>query len=138
MQIGYEKQVKRLMEAYAVYDEEALAMQLQKNISNFRVWRSRDHIPRAVLMEVAAATGYSYEWLCFEPNAAKYRVRTPSESDGCKGAHSADQGKDDLLLTEREYNFVLNFRTASDAGKNAVEMMCSATQKTLVKKKATT
>lgn len=116
--------IKRLMEAYDVHDEGALAMQVGRGVVTFRVWRNRDIVPLEVIVEASQATGYSIDWLQCRPNAVKSAsTKTPHDD-----RHNA-------LLTERELALLNNYRAVDESGRAAVELTCAALAKPSSKKK---
>lgn len=104
----------RLMRAYDVHDESALAIQMGRDMSTLRVWKSRDSVPLLVLADAAKATGYSVEWFRGDPDATeRASKRTP------------DDDAPQLVLSQREAQLIERYRSTDEEGRTAVELVTS-------------
>lgn len=111
--------IQRLMEALGALDEEALAIQLQRDLGTLRVWQTRQMIPSRVLLGVAQATGCSVDWLSGDPEAPKYPQRS----------YEAPEGSTATVLTAREAALLANYRAATEDGRKALEATSAALAK---------
>lgn len=106
--------IHRLMRAFDVHDEGALAIQLGRDAHTLRVWRNRDSVPLVVLTDAAKATGYSLEWLrTGEGAATRIAARTP------------DDDASRVALSPREARLIERYRSTDEDGRAAVEMVTS-------------
>lgn len=104
----------RLMRAYDVHDDGALAIHLGRDLSTIRVWKSRDMVPLMVLTEASKATGYSVQWLRGEDGAPESAsTRTPD--------HDASR----VALSRREAELIERYRATTEDGRTAVELVTS-------------
>lgn len=104
----------RLMRAYDVHDENALAIQMGRDMSTVRVWKSRDAVPLPVLVEAARATGYSVEWFRGEGGAAEMASQRTPDDDASR-----------IALSPREAQLIQRYRSTDEGGRAAVEMVTS-------------
>lgn len=111
--------IQRLKEALGALDDEALAIQLQRDVGTLRVWESRQMIPTKVILGVAQATGCSVDWLSGEPDAPKYPKRT----------YDAPEGSTATVLNAREAALLANYRAATEDGRKALEATSAALAK---------
>lgn len=102
--------ITRLMQAYGVHDESALAIHLGRDRHTLRVWINRDQVPLLVLSEASRATGYSVEWLRGEEGAEPSASTSPPIDSR-------------VALTEREQSLIERYRATSDEGRAAVEVV---------------
>ena len=125
MNAAAELSIARLMEAYGVSDEGALAMQLGRDVGTLRVWRTRDMVPKLVLIEASKATGYAVEWLRGDadalPTAASPVVRR--------------EGLQEAVLNEREAALIANYRASAEEGRRALEVTGAALAQSSGKRK---
>lgn len=111
--------IRRLMEALGALDEEALAVQLERDLGTLRVWETRQMIPTKVILGVAQATGCSVDWLSGDPDAPKYPKRS----------YDAPEGSTSTVLTAREAALLANYRAATEDGRKALEATSAALAK---------
>lgn len=104
----------RLMRAYDVHDENALAIQMGRDMSTVRVWKSRDAVPLPVLVEAARATGYSVEWFRGEGGASEMASQRTPDDDASR-----------IALSPREAALIERYRSTDEDGRAAVEMVTS-------------
>ncbi len=104
----------RLMRAYDVHDESALAIQMGRDMSTVRVWKSRDSVPLLVLADAAKATGYSVEWFRGEPGATERASQRTPDDDAPR-----------LALSPREAQLIERYRSTDEDGRAAVELVTS-------------
>jgi hypothetical protein len=104
----------RLMRAYDVHDENALAIQMGRDMSTVRVWKSRDSVPLLVLADAAKATGYSVEWFRGQPGAVERASQRTPDDDAAR-----------LVLSQREAQLIERYRSTDEDGRAAVELVTS-------------
>jgi hypothetical protein len=103
----------RLMRAYDVHDDAALAIHLGRDMSTIRVWRSRDMVPLLILAEASKATGYSVQWLRGDEGAEPLAsTRSPDDENR-------------VALTPRELALIERYRATTEEGRSAVEVVAS-------------
>ena len=104
--------IARLMRAYDVHDENALAIQMGRDMSTLRVWRSRDAVPLPVLVQASKATGYSLAWLRGEDGAPETDAPRTPDDDATR-----------LALSPRELQLIERYRSTDEEGRAAVELV---------------
>lgn len=104
----------RLMRAYDVHDEGALAIHMGRDVSTLRVWRSRDQVPLLALTDASKATGYSVQWLRGEPGA-------PESASNL----TPDDASNRMAVSERERALLESYRATDEDGRAAVEVVTS-------------
>lgn len=104
----------RLMRAYDVHDESALAIQMGRDMSTLRVWKSRDSVPLLVLADAAKATGYSVEWFRNEDGATERASQRTPDDDTAR-----------IALSPREAQLIDRYRSTDEDGRAAVELVTS-------------
>lgn len=107
--------IARLMRAYDVHDENALAIQMGRDMSTIRVWKSRDAVPLLVLTDAAKATGYSLAWLRGEEGAAERETPRTPDDDATR-----------VALSPRELQLIERYRSTDEDGRSTVEMLTVA------------
>lgn len=109
-----EEILKRLMRAYDVHDEGALAVQMGKDQSTLRVWKSRDAVPLLVLRDASKATGYALEWLQLDTETPEPNRATPDNTGNM------------VVLSERENRLLTAYREVPEAMRTTAESTVAA------------
>ena len=105
-------QIERLMRAFHVSDETALAVQLNRGKHTLRVWRSRGAVPLEVVVDAARVTGYSWSWILDGSTA------TPT---------TADSG--DTHVSPKEAELIRVYRTLSKKQRKLFDVFLTAMSK---------
>lgn len=114
MDSSAEQTIARLMRAFDVHDEGALAIQLGRDAHTLRVWRNRDAVPLPILVHAAQATGYSLAWLRGEEGAAAQDAPRTPDDDAAQ-----------VSLSPREAQLIDRYRSTDEEGRAAVELVTS-------------
>lgn len=109
-----EEILKRLMRAYDVHDEGALAVQMGKDQSTIRVWKSRDAVPLLALRDASKATGYSLEYLQAESDSPEPNTATPENTGNL------------VALSEREHRLLSAYREVPEDMRPTAESTVAA------------
>lgn len=105
----------RLMRAYDVHDESALAIQMGRDMSTLRVWKTRDSVPLLVLTDAARATGYSLSWLRGDDDAPEREAGRTPDDDATR-----------MALSPRELALIERYRATDEDRRAAAEQLMSA------------